>query len=211
MLTETFYPWATPMSITDISLSEFDRTALRALILELAETQTTPIESQVAETAKQGLKESPLNFFETNHEHAEVIKLQALLLDALTLTIQEANAEAWLQHTPTQTFITESWYHVTQTGGFHDSHLHPNCSWCGIFCLDSEEAAGTNRFYDPRIAAGVYQDAGTAYLNQEGFWDINLAPNQAVFFPSYIKHSALPYLASAQRIVIAFNSVTEFI
>jgi hypothetical protein len=29
--------------------------------------------------------------------------------------------------------IRDSWFHITNSGGFHDAHTHGGCSWCGIY------------------------------------------------------------------------------
>ncbi len=216
MLTESFYPWATPLFIAQIPLAGQQQ----ATILEIIETssaqQTSAIDSQIAPSAKHNLIESDLHFLD-HHQQVEAIQaLKNTIVDHLSLCIQEANASSWPENHQTRTTLIESWYHVTQKGGYHDIHAHPNCSWCGIYCLENSEAdfetkSGINRFYDPRHHANLYQDAGSLYINDEGVWDIALQAGQAVFFPSYIKHSALPYQGDKPRIIIAFNSQTDFI
>jgi uncharacterized protein (TIGR02466 family) len=213
---ESYYSWATPLFLTQLGLPEGLRNSLKASILNLSELQSSAIESNVAPSAKNRLLESPLDFFDSNKHNTAVSACHELLLSGLEMAILEANADCFDESIETKTVITESWYHVTQNGGYHDSHSHPNCSWCGIYCVDTPQKSdpknGVNRFYDPRPLADHYQDAATQYLSNEGVWDFDIQPDQAVFFPSFLKHAALPFFAEQKkRIVIAFNSQTHHI
>ena len=41
-------------------------------------------------------------------------------------------------------------YHITKTNGVHESHIHPSCSWCGIYYLQSgDENSGDTVFENP--------------------------------------------------------------
>ncbi|MCY4043726.1 MAG: putative 2OG-Fe(II) oxygenase [Cellvibrionales bacterium] len=216
MLLETYYSWATPLFSTQLGLPNEQREALKKTILDLSKRQVDPIDSQVAIPAKHRLLESPLDFFRAHKQNPAVNACHNLLVDGLTMAIHEANAGYFDDPPAIQTLITESWYHVTSNGGYHDSHSHPNCSWCGIYCVETPEKAdannGVNRFYDPRPLADHYQDAATQYLSHEGVWDFDLPIDSAVFFPSYLKHAALPFFTQTkERIVIAFNSQTHAI
>jgi uncharacterized protein (TIGR02466 family) len=109
----------------------------------------------------------------------------------------------------------DSWYHITNAGGFHDAHLHHGCSWCGIFYLQvgqsdgpgkrSEGAPnGGSRFYSPLDRGGGYRDAGNRYLVPA--LDLPIENGLLLIFPSYLLHSGLPYQGQIDRIVIAFNA-----
>jgi len=104
--------------------------------------------------------------------------------------------------------VHESWCHITRDGGYHDMHIHPNCSWSGIFYVkagnsDLANRNGVNRFFAPYSSA--YSDVGTKYISD--FTSFDLAPNdgELIIFPSFIPHSAMPYYGAEDRIVIAFN------
>lgn len=104
--------------------------------------------------------------------------------------------------------IHESWIHVTRDRGYHDMHTHPNCSWCGIYTIepgdcDPKSLNGNNRFDSPIEPA--YIDLGSdAYITSSMY----VCPEDGllVLFPSYLRHSAVPYAGSRDRIVLAFNS-----
>jgi uncharacterized protein (TIGR02466 family) len=109
--------------------------------------------------------------------------------------------------------IVESWFHITNDGGFHDAHTHGGCSWCGLYYVQSGESGGRpgggapnggNRFYSPLNHGGGYTDLGNRYLNLT-YVDPPARDGLLILFPSYLLHSALPYRGSVDRIVIAFN------
>lgn len=63
---------------------------------------------------------------------------------------------------------------------------------------------GVNRFFRPYSTS--YTDAGQAWMTANSTIDIVAEPGQLVVFPSWIKHSALPYRGERERYVLSFNS-----
>lgn len=211
---ESINAWSSPLFVTTNPDHEFIKEDLLAYIYEYQQHQSHAIDSQVAVTAKHQLFESKLNFLET--ELPAIIEARRMLEELLSAVVAEVNSGCWPEGVEGEATIIESWFHVTKDGGYHDIHSHPNCSWCGIYYLESGECAldarnGVNRFYDPRINADHYADAGTAYLGGQGFWDFEPVEGQIVIFPSYLKHSALPYFGKKDRVVIAFNSIIDLV
>lgn len=204
--------WNTPLFVSQLPDHEFLKEALLDLIYRQKAEQKTAIDSHVAPTAKHAMHESTLDFLD--QEDPTVMETKRIL-EELTLEVAASlNHSFWPEDATADAHIIESWYHVTQKGGYHDVHSHPNCSWCGIYYLEPGDAAnagngGLNRFYDPRANAEHYTDPGTAYLGAQGVWDFTPVEGQIVFFPSYLKHSALPYFGDKDRVVIAFNSIIE--
>jgi uncharacterized protein (TIGR02466 family) len=110
--------------------------------------------------------------------------------------------------------IPDSWYHITNDGGFHDAHYHGGCSWCGIYYVrlgDSGQKSGKgapnggSRFYSPHCGGGIYKDYGNKYLDS-AYADPPVSDGTLLLFPAYLLHSGLPYRGEQDRIVIAFNS-----
>lgn len=172
------------------------------------------VASDIATAAKQRLFESELDFLD--RDNADIQLLNHTLTDLVLTIASDLNGEYWPEDAEGAATITESWYHVTRSGGYHDAHSHPNCSWCGIYYLDVgdsdfERRSGVNRFYDPRLNADHYLDAGAMYLNASGVWDMAPVDGQVVIFPSYLKHSALPYFGESERVVIAFNARVDLV
>ena len=108
--------------------------------------------------------------------------------------------------------MLDSWAHVSNDCGYHDAHNHPNCSWCGIYCVEAGESSsetlnGINRFYSP-LNSMTLDDMGSHYLaSNSNDWE----PKDGVLivFPSYLMHCALPYSGEVDRVVISFNTVIE--
>ncbi|WP_394178773.1 TIGR02466 family protein [Marinomonas posidonica] len=204
--------WTTPLFVTQMPDHEFLKDDLMALIYQQKAQQQTAIDSLVAPSAKHALHESQLDFLD--QQDATLMETKRQLEELILEVASGLNQAHWPEDAQADAHIIESWYHVTSKGGYHDAHSHPNCSWCGIYYLDPGDAAqsnvgGVNRFYDPRINAEHYADPGTAYLGQHGVWDFTPVEGQIVLFPSYLKHSALPYFGDKDRVVIAFNSIIE--
>lgn len=206
--------WQSQCFITQNPYHDLLKEELTKLIYADIAASNKQVKSDIATTAKAHLAESELDFLA--RDDANLQTLNVYLSDLITSIASEVNAGFWPEDAQAQTTITESWYHVTQNGGYHDAHSHPNCSWCGIYYIDVGEANfaqrnGLNRFYDPRVNADHYLDAGSQYLNGTGIFDIEPVNAQVVIFPSYLKHSALPYFGKKDRVIIAFNAQVNFI
>lgn len=190
---------------------------LKASLIELiysdANSSDEAIKSQVAMAAKANLQESDFSFLDKDEPNLQT--LNVYLTDLIGTVVTEVNQPYWPEDSDIVVNLTESWYHITKDGGYHDSHSHPNCSWCGIYYVDAGDSDqtdknGINRFYDPRTNAGHFLDAGSQYLNETGIWDVAPAEGQVVIFPSYLRHSALPYFGQKDRVIIAFNARVDF-
>ncbi|MCB5161360.1 putative 2OG-Fe(II) oxygenase [Marinomonas algarum] len=209
---EEIHVWTTPLFVTQMPDHTFLKDALLAAVYQAKASQLTAIDSGIAPKAKHALHESTLDFLEL--ADANVMEAKRALEELVLEVAYSVNHGFWPEEMQADAHIIESWYHVTQNGGYHDAHSHPNCSWCGIYYLEPGDAhltgkGGLNRFYDPRVNAEHYADPGTAYLGGHGVWDFTPTDGQIIIFPSYLKHSALPYFGDKDRVVIAFNCVIE--
>ncbi len=179
----------------------------------MQQEQEELIESGIAIGAKseQGLYESKFDLFSQPDEGIQ--KLVQFIKASLAIAVSVANN----QEAPPQDLeieFADSWYHVTNDGGFHDAHYHNGCSWCGIYYLQVGESGrrkgssapnGGSRFYCPFNAGGGYRDYGNKYLGAS--IDPPLENGLLLLFPSYLLHSGLPYRGAANRVVIAFNAM----
>ena len=211
---EPVQAWSSPLFVTSNPDHEYLKNDLLQYIDQYVADQNAEIASEVAITAKHQLSESKLCFLEA--QEPVIMELRRMLEELLSAVATEVNCEYWPEGAEGDATIIESWFHVTKNGGYHDVHSHPNCSWCGIYYLSPGESDlgsrnGVNRFYDPRVNAEHYSDAGTAYISQHGFWDFEPVEGQIVLFPSYLKHSALPYFGKQDRVIIAFNAVVDLV
>jgi uncharacterized protein (TIGR02466 family) len=179
-------------------------------LYQLRAGQPAPIASGVAVRAKSGdgLYESGFDLF--TRPHPGLGKLAGFIGQSLAAAVSHADGGR-VRPQDLELAVVESWFHITNRGGFHDAHLHPNCSWCGVYYLqvgDSGAARGGGapnggtRFYTP-LNLG-YRDSGNAYLIEE--LDAPVEDGMLILFPSYLRHSGLPYLGEKDRVVIAFNA-----
>ena len=215
-----FEAWPTVLFFCDWPEHETHRAALESHIRALAADFDQPLASRVATSAKsaEGLVESPLNFFELSDEPA-LAALRDWIEACLRHVVSGMNGSA-VPPERLRVEFTESWFHITNDGGFHDAHTHGACSWCGIFYLASGDSArvpgtgaetagnGVNRFYGPHNTGGIVRDYGNAYLGRS-YVDVEPQEGRLVLFPSYLLHSALPYRGATDRIIISFNSRTH--
>ena len=168
---------------------------------------TSPIASGIAATVKSNLYESTFDLFK-----ADVPEVQALARfcsQAVGSLVTELRRRVGRPEPASLRIdMPESWVHITRDGGYHDAHLHPNCSWCGIYYVDPGDAThrppnGCNRFYPP--FEPLYRDFGTTALNTDPA-DVPPEEGTLVLFPSYLHHSGIVYRGTRDRIVASFNA-----
>lgn len=172
-----------------------------------------PIASGVALSAKpaKGLAESGFDLLE--HDHEGLRALRAFIGASVAQAASSINGKK-VPPERIDVAIDDAWFHITNDGGFHDTHTHAGCSWCGIYYLrvgdftkpkDGAAPNGGNRFYSPLAWGGVSNDYGNEYLFQ-AYIDPPLEDGMLLLFPSFLRHSALPYAGRQDRVVIAFNT-----
>lgn len=162
-------------------------------------------------TLQQGVFESHFDFLKTRDPSVQA--LRSFVLTQLGSLVAASNG-----YSPTQMkeveVLSDSWFHVTRSGGFTIMHTHPMASWSGVYCVDpGEEPAdrpesGVLRFHNPHHYSGYFLDAGNQQLrppHHHGTWSMRLQPKQLIFFPSWLQHEVLPYFGSTPRITVAFN------
>ena len=212
--------WPTTLFMSDWPSQAQRGQAVVAHLKQQAEGFDKPIASGVATSAKSamGLVESPLNLFPS----ATDPDLKALV-DWIDGCVRAAVSKVNGGNVPPERLeveFTESWFHITNHGGFHDAHVHGGCSWCGIFYLASGDpdtvpadgaataGNGINRFYNPVKSGGLQADFGNRYL-RSNYLDVQPMDGRLILFPSYLLHSALPYQGVSDRVVLAFNTRTR--
>ena len=175
---------------------------LKSYILSL---ETKGIDSNVAVNIKHNLVESNFGLF---LDDTKVIKDTANWIgDCIRRTVNQIQMEKMGYGIN----FNESWYHITKTNGMHESHIHPNCSWCGVFYVQSgDEGSGETVFQTP--VRSTYLDRGNLYLNNISSVRVKPKDGMLVLFPSYLSHYQAMYKGTEDRIVIAFNSsITDII
>ena len=163
------------------------------------------VESNIAIQIKHNLVESKFDLF--SHESDIIQKTTQWIGSCIKETVNHIQMEKYGYH---MTF-NESWYHITKTNGMHEPHIHPSCSWCGIYYVQSgDDDSGHTVFENP--ARSTYVDRGNLYLNNISTLRIKPKDGMLVLFPSYLSHYQAMYKGTEDRIVIAFNSsITDII
>ena len=163
------------------------------------------VESNVAVHVKHNLVESKFDLF--SHKSDIIQKTGQWIGSCIKQTVNHIQMEKYGYH---MTF-NESWYHITKTNGMHEPHIHPSCSWCGIYYVQSgDDDSGHTVFENP--ARSTYVDRGNLYLNNMSTVRVKPRDGMLVLFPSYLIHYQALYTGTQDRVVIAFNSsVTDII
>lgn len=207
--------WATSLYAFRWSEHAAEAPGIVTYLYHLRNEQPTNIASGIAPGAKsdQGLFESDFDLLAKNHPGLQ--KLRAFIVRSVQETVIDVN-RLDLKPADLQVDIRDSWYHITNAGGFHDSHFHGNCSWCGIYYLQIGSSGtrvgrgapnGGNRFYSPLWNGGRYEDLGNQYLADTSI-DPPISDGMLLLFPAYLLHSGLAYAGDQDRIVISVNTRT---
>ena len=175
---------------------------LKSYIMSL---ETKGIESKVAVKIKHNLIESDFNLF--HHDNDIMKKTSQWIGNCVAETVNHIQMEKCSY----KINFNESWYHITKTNGMHEPHIHPRCSWCGIYYIKSgNDDSGHTVFESP--TKSTYVDRGNLYLNNISTVRIKPKDGMLVLFPSYLSHYQAMYKGTEDRIVIAFNSsITDII
>lgn len=187
--------------------------SLKKHLYELKSQSTETIASGIAVKAKAsaGIYESDFDLFKSDHPALK--KLHHFIVDSIRKVVAGLNGNQ-VPEDHIRVNVSDAWFHITNHGGFHDTHGHANCSWCGIFYVQTGDSMkpshqgapnGGNRFYSPVNVAGLHIDLGSQYMNA-CYVDPPIQDGMLLLFPSFLMHSALPYHGEKDRVVIAFNS-----
>ena len=170
--------------------------------------------SGVADIAKKNLFESKFDFFNSDLQAVQELKL--FCEESLMTVVKDTNQYDDDYMSNLVPDLRESWTHITNNNGYHDAHKHLNTSWGGIYYVDAGECGevvdedgisrmnGTNRFYSPIQYFTL--DPSMQYLRHDAV-DISPENGVLVIFPAYLLHSATPYIGKKDRVVVSFNSI----
>ena len=105
-------------------------------------------------------------------------------------------------------FTVAAWANVNESGDYNRSHTHANNHWSGVYYVDlgkpdpDIKPNGAIELIDPRSAISVQTLPG---VDAPSTWTIQPRPGTMLMFPSWLRHSVLPYFGEGPRISIAFN------
>ncbi len=116
--------------------------------------------------------------------------------------------------------MTGMWFQISNGFTFHETHVHGNCSWSGVYYVQAGSASksnddrmpngmlnGVTRFYGQHLeeSAAGHGDWGNYYL-QDYNWTSYPKDGNLIIFPSYLKHMAFPYNGEKDRIIVSFHA-----
>ena len=163
------------------------------------EEKVAGIDSKCATNLKKNLKESKFNFF--NNDEKIIIDTKTFITDSLIQLLNKIQKEKLFYIIR----FNECRFHIGKTNSIHETHTHPNCSWCGIYFIQIgdkgiNKGSGETVFINPVYPN--HHDWGTRYIDQ-----LRIQPEDGllVLFPSYLNHHQSIYTGNKDRIVIAFN------
>lgn len=193
-----------------------DAAGIIAYLYELKAQEARNIASGVAPAMKSehGLFESKLDLFERT-DNPGLKRLVAFIESSVRRAVFAINGRSF-DPKRIRVEFKDSWFHITNGGGFHDAHTHGGCSWCGIYYLQISDVPlkqpthapnGVNRFYGPINTGGGFDDFGNHYL-KNNVLDAPPIEGTLVLFPAYLLHSGLAYKGEKDRVILSFNSVS---
>ena len=157
------------------------------------------IESNCAPQLKKNLVESKFNLF--SREDDIIFKTKSFIGEELAKLVNELHSETC----PYNITFADSWYHIGKRNSVHEVHNHSNCSWCGVYYIQSgDKGSGETCFINP--ATSIYLDDGSRYLDRQAETRIQPEDGLLILFPSYLRHYQSLYTGRKDRIVIGFNS-----
>jgi len=171
--------------------------------------------SDVTPHLKDNLYESKFSFMDDMWENPTVQFFNQYIKESVGRITQDINKEQWdafklrfgIDKIHWKTYIQESWFHITQKGGSHQFHNHPNCDWGFIYYFTSHtpEERGSNRFYDIRTPGLVRYQLGNLWNINDSHYPVQPEAGKCVLFPAWVFHDADTYLGETDRIVFSAN------
>ena len=187
-------------AVFQIPMAHYENKELTNILSEhILSKETKGIESEVATGIKHNLVESKFDFLYGNSLIVKDTKewIDKCLKETIN-TIQMEDIDYDITY-------NESWYHVTKTNGMHEPHIHPRCSWCGVYYIKSgNHDSGDTVFENP--VKSTYIDRGNLFLDHMHTLRIKPQDGLLVIFPSYLSHYQAIYKGTEDRIVVAFNA-----
>ena len=162
------------------------------------------------------------NLYEIYKDHPAFAALTRFILDSVFQVAAHANGKAWQNSQKINVRLTGVWFQISNASGLHETHVHGNCSWSGVYYVQAGDCSrssddrkngllnGITRFYGPYMDfyAGGHVEVGNLYL-QSASWDSFPEDGKIAVFPSYLKHMAFPYSGEQDRVIVSFHAQVE--
>lgn len=205
---EIHYLWPTPLLTAKLDQHK----EVNASLLQLFEQHREKYDKKKAANYASGD-----NLFKLYKNHDGLMKLSQFIMDNVFRLASDVHKRYW-EKQGIDIDLTGIWFQVTNDYGFHETHVHGNCSWSGVYYVQAGDAGkgkklanglpnGITRFYGPHIEAmaGGHGEFGNLYL-QDSKWDAHPEDGGLVIFPSHLKHMAFPYAGEKDRVIVSFHA-----
>jgi uncharacterized protein (TIGR02466 family) len=111
-----------------------------------------------------------------------------------------------LGHVPTELLLTECWANVSEAGGSHAAHGHPNSFLSAVYFLEVPDGAGVLQFVDPRPQAQVFSlEVAQPSLRNARLVAVEPKASRLVVFPSWLTHRVDVTQGEGRRVTLAAN------
>jgi uncharacterized protein (TIGR02466 family) len=155
--------------------------------------------------------------------HKELNELADFFREGIFEISKASNQGMWKDSDTVKINMTGLWFQISNGFAFHETHVHGNCSWSGVYYVQAGESSesresikpgdqpnGITRFYGPNMEnmAGGYGDYGNFYLHDSS-WDSYPQDGKLVIFPSYLKHMVFPYNGKNDRVIFSFHAQVD--
>jgi uncharacterized protein (TIGR02466 family) len=110
--------------------------------------------------------------------------------------------------------IGTMWSIINPPGSANRAHIHPGCTWSGVYYIQTPEGCGNIEFIDPRTENLMQQPRYMPNKKRpKHCWtkaNITPRPGRMLIFPSWLYHAVAPNLSeepdrAGQRVIISFN------
>lgn len=160
------------------------------------------------------------NLLEQYPINRDLQDLATFIRDGIFEISSEANAPFWDDKAEINVHLTGLWFQISNGHAFHETHVHGNCSWSGVYYVQSGDSTpskealgkdkrpnGITRFYGPHMEymAGGHGDYGNYYI-QDSSWDSFPQDGKLCIFPSHLKHMVYPYNGEKDRVIVSFHA-----
>jgi uncharacterized protein (TIGR02466 family) len=110
--------------------------------------------------------------------------------------------------------IGTMWSIINPPGSANRAHIHPGCTWSGVYYIQAPDGCGNIEFIDPRTENLMYQPRYVPNRKRPRHcWTkVNLTPRpgRMLIFPSWLYHAVAPNLSEGigregHRVIVSFN------
>ena len=136
------------------------------------------------------------------NELPEYKRLVDILYEAQRVIYQQ-------EHLDSEPFLGNMWANVNPPGGYNRAHLHPNCTWSGVYYIKTPEKCGELKLKDPRTGAEMSSPKmKKSNTLPERLWrEVTYIPvaGRCIMFPAWLIHCVEPNESNDIRISVSFN------